>query len=1349
MKKNFFFVAVLLMSVAAKSQTPATDFAGGAGTASDPYRIETRAQLEKLIPGTDGAGVHYRLTADIDLSGSNWTPIGANSDTPFKGKLHGGGHKLANITIPSGGQYGGLFGVLGAGAYIDSLNIMGGNITAATATAVDYRYGAVAGYAYCSVTSGTDSIVIYACSNSANVNAAQATNATTRTGGIVGYAHTTGSGNAVININACVNTGIVRGGGQQTGGIVGYAYSFEGAGSGSISIKYCFNGGNVTGSSVAAHAPRIGGILGHAYLAKSNSSLVISECYSDAKVESITNSESSYIGGLVGHLQGYSTTPINILLDKSYAIGSVVGRTANTALRLAGLIGYTSPSSASTITLSNLVALQDTLIGSGSYIKRVRASGANVSGSGVLNRVNNYGYVNVRALNATSSVTVTSTDTASDNGANITLAQAQSLNFYSTTTSWDFSTTWAIRDGASFPYFRYQSVPVVVKSLKVTAATLDLANATDSVLVYKGASKEYLATLKGAGTPLVAGNNQLELPTSVSAGEELYFVTYEAGKAPSYAVKATIERAVASVSVNPTTASILVGGTVSLTATVEPANATNKSITWSSSDTLIAKVSGGVVTGIAVGVADITVTTRDGGKTATCNVTVTSPLTLVGDGSAANPYEIPGRDALASLVAYTGDASVGKHFKLTADIDLSATHWAPVGGLSNPFRGVLHGDGHQIKNIIVDGGTGVTHIGLFGVLGAGARIENLYMVGGEIKGAASAICAGAIAGLAECNVAAGGTDSIVIVGSSNILVTVTTTSTSSSGLPGVGGLVGRVNTSGAGTSAIVIRNSINTGNITGGYVVGGLVGYAEGKGKGTATFSLVNSYSYAEVATKSSGTTSLGGLVGYLNKDTAATSTTNSISSCYVAGSVIGQYVAGGIGRVGNSSVGLSMLNNVVALEKFSYHPTSGWGGRVYYGSALTSIYNYAYNGMQVEGGDIPKATKDEVNGMGGRSKSLAELFTKATYTDSLRWDFAATWTIPEGKGLPYLKTQSAPVIAKAAGATQAAIEVSAAAVVTVYKGSVSTSPITTLSVTPGDSVIVDLPENAGIVNNDALYFVAAEAGKIPSYPTKAVVVASVPVSSVSLDIHEKSLFKGGTLQLVATVNPADASDTTVTWISTAPTVASVDQTGLATALQGGTARIVVTTNDKGKTDTCTILVTVPVTSITVTSPQTPQTLAIGSSIQLSVTVDPADANNRSVTWSSATPTIASVDSVGTVTGRREGMVAIRATANDGSKVFGEIQIMVTEEDTPNAIGKQDVVAFTLYPNPVKAGQAVNLALPEGATATVRIYDVSGTLLSVRYNVQRTVIAPDKTGIYLLQVELLNGATGVQRIVVE
>mgnify|MGYP002516000758 FL=1 len=82
--------------------------------------------------------------------------------------------------------------------------------------------------------------------------------------------------------------------------------------------------------------------------------------------------------------------------------------------------------------------------------------------------------------------------------------------------------------------------------------------------------------------------------------------------------------AVESVALDKAELSIAAGKTATLVASITPANATNKSVTWATDNDKVATVADGVVTAVAEGKANITVTTADGAKTATCAVTVTA-----------------------------------------------------------------------------------------------------------------------------------------------------------------------------------------------------------------------------------------------------------------------------------------------------------------------------------------------------------------------------------------------------------------------------------------------------------------------------------------------------------------------------------------------------------------------------------------------------------------------------------------------------------------------------------------------------------------------------------------------------
>ena len=128
-------------------------------------------------------------------------------------------------------------------------------------------------------------------------------------------------------------------------------------------------------------------------------------------------------------------------------------------------------------------------------------------------------------------------------------------------------------------------------------------------------------TINGAGTAVVSYAVQITGYGDVGTATITFTVTKNA--------PATV--AVTGVTLLPTSATLTLGETetVTLIPTVLPAEATDKSVTWSSSDEAVATVTDGVVTAVAAGTATITVTTTDGAKTATCAVTVAEPTYTV------------------------------------------------------------------------------------------------------------------------------------------------------------------------------------------------------------------------------------------------------------------------------------------------------------------------------------------------------------------------------------------------------------------------------------------------------------------------------------------------------------------------------------------------------------------------------------------------------------------------------------------------------------------------------------------------------------------------------------------------
>ncbi len=169
-------------------------------------------------------------------------------------------------------------------------------------------------------------------------------------------------------------------------------------------------------------------------------------------------------------------------------------------------------------------------------------------------------------------------------------------------------------------------------------------------------------------------------------------------------------------------------------------------------------------------------------------------------------------------------------------------------------------------------------------------------------------------------------------------------------------------------------------------------------------------------------------------------------------------------------------------------------------------------------------------------------------------------------------------------------------------------------------------------------------------------VTVTIPVTGVTLNKTETSIFVGGSETLTATVAPADATNQKVTWKSDKPEIATVDANGKVTGVKAGEATITVTTEDGGKTATCKVTVKPNLVSeITLAA----LAIYVGESETITATVKPDDATNKALTWTSSDETVATVDATGKVTGVKIGTTTITATAQDGSGVSGSCTVTV------------------------------------------------------------------------------------------
>ena len=162
-------------------------------------------------------------------------------------------------------------------------------------------------------------------------------------------------------------------------------------------------------------------------------------------------------------------------------------------------------------------------------------------------------------------------------------------------------------------------------------------------------------------------------------------------------------------------------------------------------------------------------------------------------------------------------------------------------------------------------------------------------------------------------------------------------------------------------------------------------------------------------------------------------------------------------------------------------------------------------------------------------------------------------------------------------------------------------------------------------------------------------VAISYVISPVSITLNHSSLSlsPGSSQSLTATVYPSDADDKSYTWSSDKPEIAAVNSSGLVTAKGNGTAIVTATTTDGGKKATCTVTVTTPASGVTV-SPTT-ATIIKGQTQQLTATVAPSSASNKSVSWSSSNHSVAIVSSSGLVTAKAAGTADVTVTTAEGS----------------------------------------------------------------------------------------------------
>jgi len=229
------------------------------------YNADGLMNIAELVNGGK-SDINITLTADIDLTGKGWTPIGTDYDKSYKGTFDGGGHTITGLTFTRNDKYAGLFGWLNRAGTVKNVVMEGVQITS---NQIDGgSIGGVVGYGWgtienCSV-SGSVSGTVYVggvvgvqiggsitgCSSSATVK------------GMVDVGGVAGQTNSSATLTACYATGNVIIEMDPKKNIAGGSLVGMNAGS---SLLACYATGNVTSTGSSTGYMHIGGFLGNNY----------------------------------------------------------------------------------------------------------------------------------------------------------------------------------------------------------------------------------------------------------------------------------------------------------------------------------------------------------------------------------------------------------------------------------------------------------------------------------------------------------------------------------------------------------------------------------------------------------------------------------------------------------------------------------------------------------------------------------------------------------------------------------------------------------------------------------------------------------------------------------------------------------------------------------------------------------------------------------------------------------------------------------------------------------------------------------------------------------------------------
>ena len=780
------------------------------------------------------------------------------------------------------------------------------------------------------------------------------------------------------------------------------------------------------------------------------------------------------------------------------------------------------------------------------------------------------------------------------------------------------------------------SCSVTVKPVSVSSVTLDKEtltlkigetySLTATVLPENAANKRVSWSSSNTSVATVDPNGKV---SAISVGSSIITVTTEDGGKKATCSVYVNPIPVTGVSLNKTSMTLLIGGTEKLTATVSPSNATNKNVTWSSSNTDVATVdSNGNLSAISVGTAIITVKTEDGGKTATCSVTV-------------NPIAVTS----VSLDQTSLTMTVGDTQTLTATVSPSNATDKSVSWSSNntsvatvSFSGVVTAKAAGSATITVttnDGGKKAT-------CSVTVKAQTVSVTGVSLDKTSMSMIVGDTQTLTATVTPSNASNKSVTWSSSNTSVA----TVSSSGL---------VTAKAAGSATITVTTNDGGKKATCLVTVSAAIVSVTGVSLDKTSLSMTVGETQTLTATISPSNATDKSVIWSSNNTSVASVSSSGLVTAKAAGSatIIVTTNDGGktalcavtVTQSGPEAVDLGLSvkwasYNVGASKPEDYGDYFAWG-------ETSPKDDYNFKTYKWCNGSYASLTKYNTKPDKGIFDNKTQLDLS---DDAARANWGGKWRMPTEAEWTELQTNCTWTWTTQNG-------VSGHKVTSKVNGNFIFLPVAgyLLESTLYDagsggyywssSLSIDYPWTAYTANTREIRCEGLSIRPVYGEST------TVPVSGVSLDKTSLSMTVGDIQALTATVTPSNATNKSVTWSSNNTSVATVSSSGVVTAKAAGSATITVVTLDGNKKATCSVTVsaaTIPVTGVSLD--RTSLSMTVGDTQTLTATVAPSNATNKSVTWSSSNTSIATVSSSGVVTAKAAGAATVTVSTNDGGK---------------------------------------------------------------------------------------------------